>query len=471
MKPDPSTHCPHCGSQAKGTNFCTDCGKKLPGDVPPEVEATAPTGVTASKPVTEAATSEPGEPGNASSTESSDASDDPVWRRPKVILGAGIALAAVIAVGIGIAVGGSDDAPRQKAKGQDFSYQHRVEQVVLATQKRALGASAGGSETFYDGVSCQPVEPLAKDHDGLADQFFCTFDYSQVSPVSDAEAGPTIWEVNGPHAKRIEPSFDELAQQELALESEVALDRVPVDGVEAAQQFRPFLWNLVRNFSGFSEQTYSCNGPVETRAEDSSFDCEYEFQPIAADDQWLGATSGSYRVRFHSDGSVVYFGPVPASAPQPGTTSTPAATDTTTTDTSATTATFVKDCYGSACDDRSANGPDNVKQDTTPSASLYAAVGDAFAPVAVGKTYAPDAVAIGHVCQYSFGSEDLYAFAYARLPGGTNGTAAFHFFDTAGWALVLKNGQVQEAASENEADIRAKADEMDAKCTVGSWKD
>ena len=437
MKPDPSTHCPHCGSQAKGTNFCTDCGKRLPGDVPPEVEATAPTGVTASKPVTEAATSKPGEPGNASSTESSDASDDPVWRRPKVILGAGIALAAVIAVGIGIAVigsqgnggsGGSSSGSPAPSLGPGPWGEGQVA-TFLRPAYEALVPKYGEIMQFdcfqYPTPRVPVPQGIASDHVFLCQAAF------QGHPGISPEALPAGAIVGGILGQR-----------------QVAFD----DAGRVIDESDP------PNIRSENRTGQSCTSrPDIPRSASEGYlpDCAtlqtmVEYPPLPPVDSSLYGTG---------------------SKAAGGTEGTPGTIDQTTTDTSASTATFVKDCYGSACDDRSANGPDNVKQDTTPSPSLYAAVGDAFAPVAVGKTYAPDAVAIGHVCQYSFGSEDLYAFAYARLPGGTNGTAAFHFFGTAGWALVLKNGEVQEAFSENEAEIRAKADEMDAKCTVGSWKD
>lgn len=129
------------------------------------------------------------------------------------------------------------------------------------------------------------------------------------------------------------------------------------------------------------------------------------------------------------------------------------------------TPTYVKDCYGNACDDRSANGLDNVKQEGTPTTSIYAAVGDAFSPVSVGQSYSPDSVGIGHVCQFSFKANDLYAFAYVPQQG----TAVFQFVNTAGWALLLKNWQLPEGVDwkDENGTLMARASAMGEQCPAG----
>ena len=135
--------------------------------------------------------------------------------------------------------------------------------------------------------------------------------------------------------------------------------------------------------------------------------------------------------------------------------------------TSPVTPTYLKDCWGNACDDRSANGPDSVKQDGTPTTSIYAAVGDAFSPVSVGQFYSPDSVGIGHVCQFSFKANDLYAFAYVYEP--QERTAVFQFVNTAGWTLLLRDWQLPEGVEWNDEDgtLMDRASAMGEQCPAG----
>ena len=78
-------------------------------------------------------------------------------------------------------------------------------------------------------------------------------------------------------------------------------------------------------------------------------------------------------------------------------------------------------------------------------------------------------MSVGHVCQFQFEVNDLYAYAHVLLPGGRDGRAAFQFINTAGWSLLLKDWELPAGVKwkDGNGNLMLKASAMDKKCTVG----
>ncbi len=214
-----------------------------------------------------------------------------------------------------------DKAARQSSSGALASsgplekYEKRASDLVFVTQATEL-SKIGLDPSIIKDASCLADELDARDHDGTADAFTCSF-----KAINGAVGEERDWEVNGPVATQLYEGY---------ASTPTVTDSTPVNAYEATEQFRPFLYQMILGYRPGKESQYSCEGPDSRNPK--VFYCSTTFGIEIHADEDPFPLSKIRKVVFADDGSVESFSEV---SEIPANLSSPSADATTTTTTQA----------------------------------------------------------------------------------------------------------------------------------------
>jgi len=211
-----------------------------------------------------------------------------------------------------------DKAARQSSSGALASsgpleeYEKRASDLVFVTQATEL-SKIGLDPSIIKDASCLADELDARDHDGTADAFTCSF-----KAINGAVGEERDWEVNGPVATQLYEGY---------ASTPTVTDSTPVNAYEATEQFRPFLYRTITAYEPGKEGDYFCEGP--SAKDRGLFYCTFDSSFASVENMPEAFKRTIKRVAFADDGSVESFSEV---SEIPANLSSPSADATTTTE-------------------------------------------------------------------------------------------------------------------------------------------
>ncbi len=210
-------------------------------------------------------------------------------------------------------VAGKASSGALASSGPLEEYEKRASDLVFVTLAIGLSKISPGPSIVKD-ASCLADELDARDHDGTADAFTCSF-----KAINGVVGGETYWEVDGPVATQLAISQES--------STPTVTDSTPVNAYEATEQFRPFLYRTITAYEPGKEGNYFCEGP--SAKDRGLFYCTFDSSFASVENMPEALKRTIKRVAFADDGSVESFSEV---SEIPANLSSPSADATTTTE-------------------------------------------------------------------------------------------------------------------------------------------